>query len=205
MSADPFEPIVSVIAASTPARILASASAGLARGWRHSRLARHSERIRRFRRLPAPTRVRVTAVFTLCALVASLVVTRIIPRAMRPMVPAVCWYTLLIFGVVVAAMADDLVRAWPTSTLRRLSGRLRIGSVFLLSVFLCSGAGAQTPPPKSDIGAAFVDSLKLLMVEHGTRIACQQKTRRELAGPFIKETPGSSTTSAIRFTAPRPV
>ena len=28
------------------------------------------------------------------------------------------------------------------------------------------------------------DSLKLLMVEHATRIAFQEKTRRELSGPF---------------------
>jgi hypothetical protein len=32
--------------------------------------------------------------------------------------------------------------------------------------------------------AAFADSLKLLLIEHATRIAFQEKTRRELDGPF---------------------
>jgi len=36
----------------------------------------------------------------------------------------------------------------------------------------------------TDIIGALGDSLKLLLIEHGTRIAFQQKTRRELGGPF---------------------
>jgi hypothetical protein len=36
----------------------------------------------------------------------------------------------------------------------------------------------------ADVIGAFVDSLKLLMLEHGTRVAFQDKTRRELGGPF---------------------
>jgi hypothetical protein len=46
-------------------------------------------------------------------------------------------------------------------------------------------------PPASRAGqhgapalGAFLDSLNLLMIEHGTRLAFQEKTRRELAGPF---------------------
>lgn len=35
-----------------------------------------------------------------------------------------------------------------------------------------------------NIIGAFADSLKLLMIEHGTRIAFQEKTRKELGGPF---------------------
>jgi hypothetical protein len=36
----------------------------------------------------------------------------------------------------------------------------------------------------TNVMGAFVDSLKLLMLEHGVRIAFQAKTRRELDGPF---------------------
>ena len=36
----------------------------------------------------------------------------------------------------------------------------------------------------ADVIGAFVDSLKLLMFEHGIRIAFQEKTRAELGGPF---------------------
>jgi len=36
----------------------------------------------------------------------------------------------------------------------------------------------------ADVIGAFVDSLKLLMFEHGIRIAFQDKTRAELGGPF---------------------
>src|SRR5262245_8664686 len=39
----------------------------------------------------------------------------------------------------------------------------------------------------TDIVGAFADSLKLLMVEHGWRIAFQEKTRRELGGPFWQD------------------
>ena len=36
----------------------------------------------------------------------------------------------------------------------------------------------------ADVIGAFVDSLKLLMLEHGIRIAFQEKTRSQLGGPF---------------------
>ena len=36
----------------------------------------------------------------------------------------------------------------------------------------------------ADVIGAFVDSLKLLMLEHGIRIAFQEKTRSMLGGPF---------------------
>jgi hypothetical protein len=35
-----------------------------------------------------------------------------------------------------------------------------------------------------DVLGAFGDSLKLLLIEHTIRIAAQEKTRRELSGPF---------------------
>lgn len=38
--------------------------------------------------------------------------------------------------------------------------------------------------PRADILGAFSDSLKLLLIEHGTRIGLQEKTRRELGGRF---------------------
>lgn len=39
-------------------------------------------------------------------------------------------------------------------------------------------------PEKTKITAAIADSIRLLMIEHGTRIAFQEKTREELGGPF---------------------
>jgi hypothetical protein len=43
-----------------------------------------------------------------------------------------------------------------------------------------SGAGNEGP----DVVGAFVTSVRLLLIEHGTRLAFQEKTRRELSGPF---------------------
>ncbi len=41
---------------------------------------------------------------------------------------------------------------------------------------------------RTDVLGAFSDSLRLLLIEHGTRIAFQEKTRRELKnGPFWRE------------------
>ncbi|MCM3879325.1 MAG: hypothetical protein ND807_04370 [Vicinamibacterales bacterium] len=40
---------------------------------------------------------------------------------------------------------------------------------------------------RSRILGVVTDSLKLLMLEHGTRIVFQAKTRRELSGPFLKD------------------
>jgi hypothetical protein len=45
-------------------------------------------------------------------------------------------------------------------------------------------ASALNPGDAGGVGALLGDSLKLLMIEHGTRIAFQEKTRRELGGPF---------------------
>jgi hypothetical protein len=47
-----------------------------------------------------------------------------------------------------------------------------------------SQAASETHQPKTDVAGAIGDSIKLLMIEHGTRIAFQEKTRRELRGPF---------------------
>ena len=63
-------------------------------------------------------------------------------------------------------------------------------SLALVTLLLCAptGAWAQTfnPPRQSgvDLQGAFADSLKLLMIEHAIRIGGQEKTRRELKGPF---------------------
>ena len=38
-----------------------------------------------------------------------------------------------------------------------------------------------------DVFGALGDSLKLLLIEHGIRIAAQEKTRRELGGPFWED------------------
>jgi hypothetical protein len=59
----------------------------------------------------------------------------------------------------------------------------------LLSMLGGQAAAQDTilPPPAEQanhVAGAFVDSLKLLMIEHGVRIAFQEKTRVELDGPF---------------------
>ena len=45
---------------------------------------------------------------------------------------------------------------------------------------------------RTDVQGAIVASLKLLMIEHGTRIMFQEKTRRELRGPFFGTIAGPS-------------
>jgi hypothetical protein len=47
--------------------------------------------------------------------------------------------------------------------------------------------GSRDDDEGADVLGAFRDSLKLLMIEHGTRIAFQAKTRRELGGPFFSD------------------
>jgi hypothetical protein len=49
---------------------------------------------------------------------------------------------------------------------------------------LAATATSRDDEDGTDVLGAFTDSLKLLMIEHGTRIAFQDKTRRELTGPF---------------------
>jgi hypothetical protein len=46
---------------------------------------------------------------------------------------------------------------------------------------------ADIPPGPSTWRGAVTDSLRLLMIEHSTRIAFQAKTRRELGGPFFQD------------------
>lgn len=81
----------------------------------------------------------------------------------------------------------------------------RLPAVFVFAGFLLAphGAAAQsllsssTPvpiaeddavrdddAPGADVAGALFDSFKLLMTEHAVRIASQEKTRRELSGPF---------------------
>src|SRR5262245_21464858 len=55
----------------------------------------------------------------------------------------------------------------------------------LLLLLLTSTAFAQSPSP--NFTGVFADSLKLLAVEHGVRIVAQEKTRRELGGPFVPD------------------
>jgi len=46
---------------------------------------------------------------------------------------------------------------------------------------------SQLAPAPSTWKGAIADSLRLLMIEHSTRIAFQTKTRRELSGPFLRD------------------
>ncbi|HTM02316.1 MAG TPA: hypothetical protein VL173_02345 [Vicinamibacterales bacterium] len=47
-----------------------------------------------------------------------------------------------------------------------------------------AAAAAQTSNAHVDLAGVFVDSLKQLAIEHAIRITTQEKTRRELGGPF---------------------
>lgn len=83
-----------------------------------------------------------------------------------------------------------------------MSGRSpfrRFAAVLILALAIAEVAIAQTPveipqQDASDIPAiqstwkgAVADSLRLLLLEHSTRIAFQEKTRRELKGPFFAD------------------
>ena len=48
-----------------------------------------------------------------------------------------------------------------------------------------SSTPSDLPPAASTWRGAITDSLRLLVLEHTTRIAIQQKTRDELGGPFF--------------------
>ena len=64
-------------------------------------------------------------------------------------------------------------------------------AVFLILFATVPAFPQQLPPAsrdehqqRTDVAGAIGDSIRLLLIEHGTRIAFQEKTRRELAGPF---------------------
>src|SRR5215204_3517534 len=77
----------------------------------------------------------------------------------------------------------------------------RVATALVLSIALGTASSfaqtAETPDPRqphdpselapvpSTWKGAFTDSLRLLLLEHTTRVAFQDKTRRELAGPFL--------------------
>lgn len=70
-------------------------------------------------------------------------------------------------------------------------------SLVVCALLLAVPAAAQNalppvPPPTAaippaNLGRIVRDSLTLLVVEHGVRVALQPKTRRELAGPFWRD------------------
>ena len=49
------------------------------------------------------------------------------------------------------------------------------------------GDASDIPAARSTWRGAIEDSMRLLLIEHGTRVAFQQKTRVELSGPFFKD------------------
>jgi hypothetical protein len=75
--------------------------------------------------------------------------------------------------------------------------RLGVSLVVVIALVHAGGqrAAAQVVTPASDVAnsegtnvfGVFLDSLKLVLVEHTTRIAFQEKTRRELDGPFWRD------------------
>jgi len=46
---------------------------------------------------------------------------------------------------------------------------------------------SQEPRLGTDVRGALIDSLKIVLIEHGIRLAFQEKTRRELTGPFLSD------------------
>src|SRR3989337_1915655 len=72
----------------------------------------------------------------------------------------------------------------------------RSATAILLVMFLGNGAllsaqetlhplsGFEEGSEGADVLGAIADSLKLLLIEHGSRITLQEKTRRELGGNF---------------------
>ena len=76
---------------------------------------------------------------------------------------------------------------------------LRTTAAVIAAIVICSGAGMQAAEGQdtmqsaseladeregTDVLGAFTDSLKLLLIEHTIRVVSQEKTRRELSGPF---------------------
>jgi hypothetical protein len=82
--------------------------------------------------------------------------------------------------------------------MQRLTGWLLV-SVLVAGLRTPQTVSAQTQTPAGDapnfspgesgvdLRGVFMDSLKLLVVQHATRIALQEKTRRELGGPFWED------------------
>lgn len=76
--------------------------------------------------------------------------------------------------------------------MRRLVASVLIGTVLAGASItaqepLHALAGIEDDRKGADVLGAFADSLKLLLLEHGSRIAFQEKTRRELGGPFWRD------------------
>jgi hypothetical protein len=74
--------------------------------------------------------------------------------------------------------------------------RTSLAAAVLVAVLAAGEALAQTPDrvqiphpgaPASAVRGAIVDSLKIVLIEHGIRIAAQQKTRDALKGPFFAD------------------
>ena len=70
----------------------------------------------------------------------------------------------------------------------------RLLTALLIAALVPAAAGAQELAPPSPQPArestwkgAFEDSLRLLLVEHAIRVSFQDKTRRELGGPFFAD------------------
>jgi hypothetical protein len=70
----------------------------------------------------------------------------------------------------------------------------RVLAILLVTLFAATAsardrdtgpATAAADPP--EVGGLLLDSLNLLFVEHGVRVAFQAKTRRELEGPFWRD------------------
>lgn len=81
-----------------------------------------------------------------------------------------------------------------------MDARSRLRSILclwiMLGVFGSSSAAQEHAPATdpwvteasaTDVKGALADSIKLLLFEHANRVAFQEKTRRELAGPFWRD------------------
>jgi hypothetical protein len=70
--------------------------------------------------------------------------------------------------------------------MRRTVALLTVAIITIVAngTYAQSTSGFQDDDRGADILAATADSMKLLLIEHSIRIAFQEKTRRELGGPF---------------------
>jgi hypothetical protein len=75
----------------------------------------------------------------------------------------------------------------PVELLNTADAPLRPGANSVTAFSARSASQGSVGPPQrlgTNVRAAFFESLKLLTFEHGIRIGFQEKTRRELGGPF---------------------
>lgn len=190
-----FTPIATITAKSRIGIIASAALDAIEHGWTHSFFVNTCRRLSlRIREEHEVARVRLLGIFVIAAVATILSAVWQIPSILRPSFLTGLWIFATGAGLVFLLIPSRVVHAWPTSRLRRIITMIlawRAGNVpcVLMLLMPCVAAG-QSPALSAgtDVSATFVESLKLLVVEHGARIAFQEKTRREEADRFSRST-----------------